>query len=205
MHAFTPDGTPLGTIQAIPWRATMTRPRNATKTRAQRAAEPIEEKESYRWLLSMQRARAEAARCPGTQLVFVADSESDIYDVIAEGMEPPGRRRLDHPLLPGSRRWSTTWRTGTCWTTFARSSWRRRCWTSGRSRSAVGRRRWPARTGAAASRGCRERRSSRSGPRGHPPRPGASRPGNWPMSRSTPCWSPRSIRRRAMSRWSGSC
>src|SRR5262249_17749144 len=61
----------------------------AAKTRAQRAAEPIEEKESYRWLSAMQCVRAEATRCPGTRVVFVADSESDVYDVIAEGMESP--------------------------------------------------------------------------------------------------------------------
>ncbi len=41
----------------------------------------------------MQSVRAEAARCPGTQLVLVADSESDIYDVLAEGME--ARRTAD--------------------------------------------------------------------------------------------------------------
>lgn len=91
MHAFTPDGTPLGTVQAIPWTRDDERPPNATRTRGERAATPIEEKESYRWLLSMRQAREEAARCPGTQIVSVADSESDIYEVIAEGMEsPPG-------------------------------------------------------------------------------------------------------------------
>jgi hypothetical protein len=89
MHAFTPDGTPLGTIRAIPWARDAAAPTNATKTRCQRAATPREEKESYRWLLSMQWARAEAARCPGTRLVSVADSESDIYEVIAQGMEEP--------------------------------------------------------------------------------------------------------------------
>lgn len=41
------------------------------------------------WLLSIEQAREQAARCPKTQIVFVADSESDIYDVIAEGMEEP--------------------------------------------------------------------------------------------------------------------
>jgi hypothetical protein len=89
MHTFTPDGTPLGTIQAIPWARDDDAPKKASKTRSQRAATPIEEKESYRWLLSMQQARVEAARCPGTQFVAVADSESDIYDVLAEGMEEP--------------------------------------------------------------------------------------------------------------------
>jgi hypothetical protein len=91
MHAFTPDGTPLGTVQAIPWARDDDAPKNATKTRAERAAEPIEEKESFRWLLSMERAHTEAERCPGTQLVYVADSEADIYDVIAAGMERTGR------------------------------------------------------------------------------------------------------------------
>jgi hypothetical protein len=89
MHAFTPDGTPQGTIQAIPWARDDDDPKNSTKTRRQRATEPIEAKESYRWLLSIQQARAEAAQCPGTRFVAVADSESDIYDVIAEGMEEP--------------------------------------------------------------------------------------------------------------------
>jgi hypothetical protein len=89
MHAFTPDGTPLGTAQAIPWARDHDAPKNATKTRGERAAEPIQEKESFRWLLSMGRAREEAGHCPGTQLVFVADSESDIYEVIDAGMEEP--------------------------------------------------------------------------------------------------------------------
>jgi hypothetical protein len=48
MHAFTPDGTPLGTLQAIPWARDDDKPKNATMTRGQRAATPIEEKESFR-------------------------------------------------------------------------------------------------------------------------------------------------------------
>jgi hypothetical protein len=89
MHAFTPDGTPLGTVQAIPWARDDAKPPNATVTRGDRAATPIEAKESFRWLLAMRQAREEAHRCPGTRIVSVADSESDIYEVIAEGMEPP--------------------------------------------------------------------------------------------------------------------
>jgi hypothetical protein len=89
IHAFTPDGTPLGTVQAIPWARDDDAPKNATKSRGERAAEPIEEKESYRWLLSMERVREVAGGCPGTRFVSVADSESDVYEVIAEGMEEP--------------------------------------------------------------------------------------------------------------------
>jgi hypothetical protein len=88
-HAFTPDGTPLGTVQAIPWTRDEDKRSSSVQTRAERAAKPIEEKESFRWLLSMQRAREEARRQPQTQIVYVADSEADIYEVIAEGMEEP--------------------------------------------------------------------------------------------------------------------
>jgi hypothetical protein len=89
MHAFTPDGTPLGTVQAIPWTREEGRPSNSSQTRGQRAATPIEEKESFRWLLALRHLRAEAARCPDTHLVYAADSEADVYEVIAEGMDEP--------------------------------------------------------------------------------------------------------------------
>jgi hypothetical protein len=89
MHAFTPDGTPLGTVQGLPWTRDDDKPRNATRTRGERAAQPIEEKESFRWLLSMHQAREEAKHCPGTQIIYVADSEADILDVLATGMEEP--------------------------------------------------------------------------------------------------------------------
>jgi len=89
LHAFTPDGTPLGTLQAIPWARDDDKPRNRSRTRGERAAAPIEEKESFRWLLSMRQAREEARHHPGTRIVSVADSEADIFEVIAEAMEPP--------------------------------------------------------------------------------------------------------------------
>ena len=184
MHTFTPDGTPLGTIQAIPWARDDDDPKKGSKTRSQRAATPIEAKESYRWLLSMRQARVEAARCPGTRFVAVADSESDIYDVIAEGMEEPrtadwiirscqdraaGRRSVGGPgqlgLPPRG------------------GAGERRCSTGGRSRSVVGLRRWPARIATDVSRGSRARRSSRSERSGSRSAPRSGRPGNWPMPR----------------------
>lgn len=89
MHAFTPDGTPLGTVHALPWARDDDKPGASCQTRGERAATPIEEKESFRWLLSMRYVRANASRCPTTQIVYVADSEADIYEVIAEGAEEP--------------------------------------------------------------------------------------------------------------------
>jgi hypothetical protein len=89
MHAFTPDGTPLGTVQATTWAREDEAAANTTRTRAQRAATPIEDKESLRWLVSMRSAREEAQRHPTTQVICMADSEGDIYEVIAEGMTAP--------------------------------------------------------------------------------------------------------------------
>jgi hypothetical protein len=89
MHAFTPDGTPLGTLGATMWTRDDEAETNAARTRAQRAATPIEDKESVRWLEAMRQAREEAERHPGTQIVCIADSEGDIYEVIAEGMAEP--------------------------------------------------------------------------------------------------------------------
>jgi len=88
-QAFTPDGTPLGALDALAWARDDEKPKLATITRAERAATPIEEKESYRWLLSIRNLREEAHRCPNTRIVYLADSEADIYDVIAEGAEEP--------------------------------------------------------------------------------------------------------------------
>ena len=88
MHAFTPDGTPLGSVSGTAW----TRQEEsvcAALSRAQRAAIPIEEKESHRWVIALRQASEEAARCPATQMICVADSEADIYEVLVEGASEP--------------------------------------------------------------------------------------------------------------------
>jgi hypothetical protein len=84
LHAFTPDGTPLGTVHAAPWVRDET-PRPVSLTGAGRAAIPLEEKESYRWVVALRRAQEEALRYPATRIVCVADSEADIYEFLAEG------------------------------------------------------------------------------------------------------------------------
>ena len=89
LHAFTPDGTPLGTLHALTWVRGEPDERCASLSRSQRAAIPIEEKESYRWVDALRRAREEAERCPSTQLVCVADSEADIYELLAEATTEP--------------------------------------------------------------------------------------------------------------------
>jgi len=90
LQAFTPEGTPLGTV----WAEVLNRTEgvshaSAAEKRAQRKQLPIEEKESLRWLTGMRQARALAQQTPTTQCICVADSESDIYELFAE---PRGER-----------------------------------------------------------------------------------------------------------------
>ncbi len=88
LHAFTPDGTPLGTVRALAW--TREGVGCASLSRAERAATPIEEKESHRWVTTLEHARGVARDCPTPKCVCVADSEADIYELFAEGMAEPG-------------------------------------------------------------------------------------------------------------------
>jgi hypothetical protein len=81
LHAFTPDGTPLGTLGATCWTR---EPSKLPSTRSIRAATPIEQKESFRWVQAQRMAGEAAKRCPGTRLVSIGDSEADIYELLVE-------------------------------------------------------------------------------------------------------------------------
>jgi hypothetical protein len=92
MQAFTPDGTPLGTVWAEELNRTegVSHTSEAEKAR-KRKQTPIEEKESLRWLTGLREARKVAQEFPTVQCVCVADSEADIYEVFAED-------RGEHPV-----------------------------------------------------------------------------------------------------------
>jgi Transposase DNA-binding/Transposase Tn5 dimerisation domain len=95
MQAFTPDGTPLGTVHSVPWARERPaededQPRETPAERRERLARtPIEEQESYRWVVGLRRAGDVAQRCPRTQVVCVADSEADIYELLVEAAAEP--------------------------------------------------------------------------------------------------------------------
>lgn len=93
LHAFTPDGTPLGTVQATVWTRDDEPPPPASERSTRRKHTPIEEKESQRWIDTLRDARAVAQRAPNTRLVCVADSEADIYELLVEAQAEP--RQLD--------------------------------------------------------------------------------------------------------------
>jgi len=92
MHAFTPEGTPLGTV----WAQILNRTEGvshaaASEKQRKRKQAPIEEKESMRWLDGLRQAREVAQQLPGVCCVCVADSEADIYELFSE---PRGEQPL---------------------------------------------------------------------------------------------------------------
>ena len=75
--AFTPEGLPLGLIDVQCW----ARDAKAFGKKHQRKSLPIEAKESYKWLKSVQAAARLQARCPNTTVVSVGDREADIFEL----------------------------------------------------------------------------------------------------------------------------
>lgn len=85
LAAFTPDGTPLGTVSMQTW----TRPEPDPQKEPPRRDRPIEAKESFRWVQGLRTARDVAQELPQTQVVCIGDSDADLYELFAE---PRGAR-----------------------------------------------------------------------------------------------------------------
>lgn len=93
MEAFSPEGTPLGAVSLEIWTRDEEAPKRSVQERARlRARLPIEQKESFRWLQGLRAARAIAQDLPQTQVVCIADSDADIYELF---VEPRGERPVD--------------------------------------------------------------------------------------------------------------
>jgi hypothetical protein len=84
--AFSPTGLPLGLIDVQCW----ARDAQAYGKHHQRKALPIQAKESYKWLKSVQAAAALQARLPQSTVVSVGDREADIFELFDQA------RRLPH-------------------------------------------------------------------------------------------------------------
>jgi len=83
--AFTEKGVPLGLMHVKCW----ARGEEATAPRGKaRQLDPIEEKESIKWLDSFRQVQAFRAHLPKeTRVVSVGDREADIYELIHESLE----------------------------------------------------------------------------------------------------------------------
>lgn len=87
LHAFTTDGTPLGSVLAEAWTRECKddqpkSKRGASAKRLQAKRKPFAEKETYRWLTTSKHCAEVKEHCPKTQLVMLADRESDITEVV---------------------------------------------------------------------------------------------------------------------------
>ncbi len=91
LMAFTPDGTPLGTMYAELWTRDdkKVEPAEEDPDAPNRKHIPIEEKESVRWLDTQRYAQEVAREIPQTHFISVADSEADIFEVIQLTHESP--------------------------------------------------------------------------------------------------------------------
>ncbi len=78
--AFTPEGLPLGVLGLRVWARDPEQP-GINVTRRKRA---IEDKESQKWIDSIQGLALLRDQLPGTRLVSVADREGDVYEFFAK-------------------------------------------------------------------------------------------------------------------------
>lgn len=94
LMAFTPDGTPLGTIYAETWSRDDEPPPLKSERENIRKHTPYEEKESFRWLAAYRELNAQAEHYPNTKFVCIADSEADIYELFEAARAESGRVEL---------------------------------------------------------------------------------------------------------------
>jgi hypothetical protein len=78
--AITPERLNLGLIQANFWHREKEVAKKDSASKKARSKAPIEEKESYRWLKSYQKACDIAKEAPGTQIINISDCECDIIE-----------------------------------------------------------------------------------------------------------------------------
>jgi len=88
--AFSLEGTPLGLLDVQCW----ARDEAAFGKKHHRKQQPIEQKESSKWLTSFRRVADVQQRCPHTTLVSVGDREADIYELFHLARETPQGPKL---------------------------------------------------------------------------------------------------------------
>ncbi len=83
----TPERLPLGVVATHTFDRD---PETLSKEPAVEKKQPIEEKESFRWLQGYRTACGLAGECPNTRVISVADREADIYDIFLEAQRVSG-------------------------------------------------------------------------------------------------------------------
>jgi hypothetical protein len=106
---FSTEGVPLGFVSQQTWiREKLKCHLSEQEKQDDRRSRPIEEKESYRWLIGLNAAKQTAVACPDTRIVAVADSESDIYEFFAHAEQLRADCSNLHILMRAGQDRSTT-------------------------------------------------------------------------------------------------
>lgn len=88
--AFNLEGTPLGLLDVQCW----ARDPDQFGKKHKRRQLHFEEKESVKWLRSLEAVERAQSQCPQTQIVSVGDREADIYELFVWATEKPRRPQL---------------------------------------------------------------------------------------------------------------
>jgi len=84
--AVSPSGVALGCLAAETFNRSAARYGSRRKSQV-RNNEPIEKKESQRWINSLKACEQAAVQCPGVKMINVGDREADIYELFAHALE----------------------------------------------------------------------------------------------------------------------
>jgi hypothetical protein len=94
LESFTPDGTPLGAVRSKPIIREDKTEEEASRTRQEKKQarrlklkQPIEEKESFRWIEGYRETNKIAKGHAKTTCVCIGESESDLFGIFAEPRE----------------------------------------------------------------------------------------------------------------------
>jgi hypothetical protein len=118
--AFDSNGVPLGLVGMQCWARDKLRQDGPRIGRTKREAKPIQEKESYRWLVGLKQAQETATTCPQTTCVCVGDSESDIYELYAMAQGLRAQSQNLHFLVRAAQDRAT--KEGDLWTAVVRKT-----------------------------------------------------------------------------------
>jgi hypothetical protein len=88
--AFNREGTPLGLLDVQCW----ARDGADFGKKKRRRSLPIEEKESYKWLVSFRKVAEAQKQCPQSMVVSVGDREADIYELFELAWSDPSGPKL---------------------------------------------------------------------------------------------------------------
>lgn len=118
--AFRSDGVPLGLVGMQCWAREGLREDGPRIGRTKREAKPIEEKESYRWLVGLHQAQETAEACPQTSCICIGDSESDIYEFFTTAQRLRSQSKNLHFLVRAAQDRAT--KEGDRWTAVVRKT-----------------------------------------------------------------------------------